>query len=98
MEKTSTHPNTLIIETKKADGSQNTSIKLPLGILHFGVKLLKLLPASVKEKINKELTKNGLGVSFESLLEEGHKTLIDTLQNIEIDLQDDKQKIKLSVV
>ena len=98
MESPTPQPNTLIIEAKKFDGSQNASIKIPLGILHFGVKMLQLLPASVKENIEKELTKNGFGGSFDSLVAEGNKTLIDTLQNVEIDIQDEKQKVKLSIV
>ena len=98
MERTNTQPNTLIIEAKKVDGSQSASIKLPLGILHFGVRILKLLPASVKENIDKELIKKGLGDSFDALLAEGNETLIDTLRKVEIDIQDEKQKVKLSVV
>ena len=98
MESTNSQPNILIIEAKKADGSQNASIKIPLGILHFAIKILKLLPTGFKENIDRVLAHKGLGDSFDSLLAEGNETLIYTLRKTEVEIQDEKQKFKLSIV
>ena len=95
MEKKNTQ--SLIIEAQGADGSQNASIKLPLSLLHFGVKIVNLLPASVKERIDKELAAKGVNITFDSLFAEGQDALVDTLKNIQIDVQDPKQRVKVFV-
>lgn len=89
--------NTLVIEAKTADGRQNASINIPLGFLHFGIKILNLLPASLKGRLDRELAAKGVHVSFDALVSEGHDVLVETLRNIKIDVQDEKQQLKMFV-
>ena len=90
-----TEAKTLNIDAKSFDGSQSAKVKIPLKLIHYGFKLANLLPASAVEKIDQELAKKGVTVSFENLLKEGHEAFFETLKDIEIDVQDKKQSCKL---
>lgn len=91
---TATH---VVINAQNSDGSQSLAIKVPLSMVHFALKFAKLLPGQVKEMLDQELAKKGVGLSFDDLVTEGHEALVSTLTNLEIDVKDKKQYFKMSV-
>lgn len=97
MDGTKAHPKYLIIDAQNPDRNQNVSIKLPLGILHFAMKLVGLLPSKVKDSIDKQISEKGVNFSLDELISEGYETLINTLREVQIDVDSDNHKCKLTV-
>ena len=68
---------------------------MPLALIKAGVKLHTLLPAQATTGINTALQDNGINVDIDNLRTEDLELLIDALSEIEVNIQDGDDKVRV---
>ena len=85
-------PRYLFIIIEKANETKDrVNLRIPIKLLAHGLKLTKLIPASVREKINTALAKAGMNFS---ITEENIIDFIDALTDISVEI-DGGEKVQV---
>jgi hypothetical protein len=74
-----------VVSTK----GENVNIKVPLGVLRAGLKLTTLIPKPAGDQINKAMTDKGMAFDLNDLKPEDLEELIDSLAEMEIEVDAD---------
>ena len=81
--------------TIDSDGDEHVDVRVPLALIKAGVKLHTLLPAQAATGINTALQDNGIDVDIDNLRTEDLDQLIDALSDIEVNIQDEDNKVRV---
>ncbi len=81
--------------TISSDGEEHVNVRVPLALIKAGVKLHTLLPAQAATGINTALQDHGIDVDINSLQIEDLDPLIDALSEIEVNIQDGDDKVRV---
>ena len=81
--------------TVEADGDEHIDVRVPLALLKAGVKLHTLLPAQATTGINTALQDNGINVDIDNLHTEDLEQLIDALSEVEVNIHDGDDKVRV---
>ena len=78
-----------------SDEDEHIDVRVPLALIKAGVKLHTLLPAQAATGINTALQDNGINVDIDNLHTEDLAQLIDALSEIEVNIQDGDEKVRV---
>ncbi|PKB82440.1 MAG: hypothetical protein BZY88_04200 [SAR202 cluster bacterium Io17-Chloro-G9] len=78
-------------------GGERVNIRVPMGLIRAGVKLAGLIPSDATARVNESLQKQGIGIDLGNLSVENLEELVDALADLEVDVQDGKQKVRVYV-
>jgi len=81
--------------TVDSDDDEHIDVRVPLALIKAGVKLHTLLPAQATTGINTALQDNGINVDIDNLRTEDLELLIDALSEIEVNIQDGNEKVRV---
>ncbi|MXX37128.1 MAG: hypothetical protein F4Y91_03730 [Gemmatimonadetes bacterium] len=81
--------------TVDSDEDEHIDVRVPLALIKAGVKLHTLLPAQATTGINTALQDNGINVDIDNLRTEDLEQLIDALSEIEVNIQDGDEKVRV---
>ena len=81
--------------TVDSDEDEHIDVRVPLALIKAGVKLHTLLPAQATTGINTALQDNGINVDIDNLRTEDIEQLIDALSEIEVNIQDGDDKVRV---
>ena len=81
--------------TIDSDDDEHIDVRVPLALIKAGVKLHTLLPAQATTGINTALQDNGINVDIDNLRTEDLDQLIDALSEIEVNIQDGDDKVRV---
>ncbi len=81
--------------TVDSDDDEHIDVRVPLALIKAGVKLHTLLPAQATTGINTALQDNGIDVDIDNLHTEDLEQLIDALSEIEVNIQDGEDKVRV---
>ena len=81
--------------TVDSDDDEHVDVRVPLALIKAGVKLHTLLPAQATTGINTALQDNGINVDIDNLRTEDLEQLIDALSEIEVNIQDGEDKVRV---
>ena len=81
--------------TVDSDDDEHIDVRVPLALIKAGVKLHTLLPAQATTGINTALQDNGINVDIDNLRTEDLELLIDALSEIEVNIQDGDEKVRV---
>lgn len=91
----------VVVGSDSEDGSESdadrVNIRIPLALIKAGVRLAALLPADTTKKVNEAMEKQGLGLDLRNLKPEDLDQLVDALAELEVDVHDGKQKVRVYV-
>ncbi len=90
-----TGPTKYLRVTIEAEGEEHINVRVPLALIKAGVKLHTLLPEQAAKGIKKAMKKSGTDVDLHNLRTEDLEQLIDALSEIEINVQDGDDKIRV---
>lgn len=76
-----------------SDGEDHVDIRVPLALIRAGVRLHTLLPEQAAQGINKALKRNGIDIH--NLRTEELDPLIDALGEIEVNIHDGDDKVRV---
>lgn len=81
--------------TIDSDGDEHIDVRVPLALLKAGVKLHNLLPDQAAQGIDKTMQRNGINIDIHNLQTEDLNQLIDALSDIEVNIQDGAEKVRV---
>ena len=81
--------------TIDSDGDEHIDVRGPLALIKAGVKLHTLLPAQAATGINTALQDNGINVDINNLRTEDLEQLIDALSEIEVNIHNRDDKVRV---
>jgi len=84
-------------EDDSESDAERVNIRVPMALIRAGVKLAAVLPADTTKKVNEAMEKQGLGFDLRNLKPEDLDQLVDALAELEVDVQDGKQKVRVYV-
>jgi hypothetical protein len=81
------------------DGHQhhhdNVDIKIPIMLLKAGMKLGSLMPDSARDKISSKLSDHGISIDLNKLDAEKLDVIIQALTETSIDIDSDREKVRI---
>ena len=81
--------------TIDSDDDEHIDVRVPLALIKAGVKLHTLLPEKAEKGIKKKMKKNGINVDIDNLRAEDLEQLIDALSEIEVNIHDGDDKVRV---
>lgn len=81
--------------TVDSDGGERVDLRVPLALIKAGVKLHTLLPEEAAKGIRKAMKKKGVDIDHLNLRSDGLEQLIDALSEIEVDVQDEDNRVRV---
>ena len=77
--------------------SEHVNIRVPMGLIRAGVKLASVLPSNATSKVNEKLKEKGVDIDLGKIKAEDLENLVDSLSDLEVDIQDGKEKVRIYV-
>jgi hypothetical protein len=76
-------------------GPTKVNIRVPMSLLRAGVRLTSLIPPQARDHLNAELAKNGVPFDINQLKPENLEDLIDQLNDLQVDVDQEKTKVRI---
>ena len=74
---------------------EHVNVRVPLALIKAGVKLHALVPTQAAEGINEALKRNGLNIDLHKLRADSLEELVEALSEMEIDVQDEDERVRV---
>ncbi|MBN2227577.1 MAG: hypothetical protein JW763_09445 [candidate division Zixibacteria bacterium] len=84
-----------IVVDEGSGAGDRVNIKIPLQVLRMGIKLQSLMPESAREKLNDKLSDKGIHLNLNSLDAKSLDSLIESLGDLSIDIEDGEDKVRI---
>ena len=76
-------------------GPTKVNIRVPMALLRAGVRLTSLIPPAARDQVNAELAKNGVPFDIGQLKPENLEDLVDQLNDLTVDVEQEKTKVRI---
>lgn len=84
------------VDTDEEEGGPTkVNIRVPMSLLRAGVRLTSLVPPAARDQLNAELAKNGVPFDIAQLKPENLEDLIDQLNELTVDVDQEKTKVRI---
>jgi hypothetical protein len=77
------------------DGPKKVNIRVPMQLLRAGVRLSALIPPKARDEVNAKLREQGVAFDLGQLKPENLESLIEQLNDLSIDVDDDRTKVRV---
>ena len=80
----------------QADGKPNkVNVRVPMELIRAGMRLAALLPVVAYEPVNRALKEHGINVDVSKLRSEDLEALVAHLQELQVDVDDGTDKVRV---
>ena len=76
-------------------GPTKVNIRVPMSLLRAGVRLASLIPPQARDQVNAELAKNGVPIDIGQVKPENLEELVDALNDLSVDVDQEKTKVRI---
>ena len=81
---------------KDEDGHPTkVNVRVPMALLYAGVKLSAVLPPEARDQLNARMRAQGIGLDLNQLKPENLEDLIDQLNDLTVDVDQDRTKVRV---
>ncbi len=87
----------VMIEDGDGPQSEHVNIRVPMGLIRAGVRLASVLPSNATSKINEKLKEQGIPIDLEKIKAEDLEDLVNSLNDLQVDIQDGNEKVRIYV-
>ena len=81
--------------TVDSDDDEHVDVRVPLALIKAGIRLHTLLPEKAEKGIKKTMKKKGIDIDIDNLRTEDLDQLIDALSEIEVNIHDGDDKVRV---
>jgi len=78
-----------------ADGPVKVNVRIPIQLLHAGVKFTSLIPPQAREHVNQAFRRQGMDFDLNSLKPENLDDIIDQLNDLTVDVDHKDAKVRV---
>ena len=82
-------------DASEEENRERVNVRIPMAMIRAGVKLAALIPTHAMDRVNEKLQQRGMGVDLSSLKAEGLEQMLEAMAELEIDVQDGKQQVRV---
>jgi hypothetical protein len=86
-----------MVEEDGESGSERVNIRIPMALIRSGVKLAALIPKQATNRVNEKLQEKGICIDVGNLKVEDLEQLVDAMADMEVDVQDGKEHVRVFV-
>jgi hypothetical protein len=72
------------------------NVRVPVSLLRAGMKFKSLLPREASDKIDQALKDKGIDFNFKNIKDEDFESLIQALAELEVDIDGDNGKVRIT--
>jgi len=76
---------------------ERVNIRVPMNLIHAGMKLTSLIPSHATTKVNEALKEKGIDFDLRNLKEDDIEELVAALSDLEVDVQNGREKVNIYV-
>jgi len=87
----------VVVEEDGESGSERVNIRIPMALIRSGVKLAALIPKEATNRVNEKLQQKGICIDVGNLKVEDLEQLVDAMAEMEVDVQDGKEHVRVFV-
>jgi len=87
----------VMVEEDGESGSERVNIRIPMALIRSGVKLAALIPKQATNRVNEKLQEKGICIDVGNLKVEDLEQLVDAMADMEVDVQDGKEHVRVFV-
>ena len=84
-------------DSGQEEGGERVNVRVPMALIRAGVKLAALIPKEAVDRVNERLQEKGVQVDLGNIKVEDLEQLVDAMADLEVDVQDGKQKVRVYV-
>jgi hypothetical protein len=84
-------------EAAKEEDVRRVNVRVPMALIRAGIKFTSLIPADASEQVNQALKEKGINFDVRNLKPEELEELITALHDLEVDIQNGKEKVHVYV-
>jgi len=84
-------------EGEQGGKAERVNIRVPMSLLYAGIKLAAFMPSDATGHVNDALREKGINVDVSNIKAEELEPLIDALSDLEVDVEDGKEKVRVYV-
>lgn len=91
---------TVVPDPEKEERSDvdRVNVKVPMSLIHAGIKFTSLIPTEAREKVNGALQEKGIDFDVKNVKPEDIEQLIEALSDLEVDVQSSQgEKVRVFV-
>jgi hypothetical protein len=77
--------------------ANKVNIRVPMNLIRAGMKLTSLIPSNAADKVNEALKEKGIDFDMRNLKTGDIEELIEALGDLEVDVQDGREKVHVYV-
>ena len=87
----------VVIDDGEGPQSEHVNIRVPMGLIRAGVRLASVLPSNATSKINEKLEEQGIPIDLGKIKAEDLEDLVNSLNDLQVDVQDGNEKVRIYV-
>jgi hypothetical protein len=76
-------------------GAEKVNIRVPVKLIRAGMKLTSLIPPQAADKMNEAMSEKGIDFDLRNLKSEDIDELLEALSDLQVDVNDGKESIKV---
>lgn len=88
-------PKYLRVVVNGGEKGDKVNIRVPYALLRAGLKLSALLPDDAREKVGAHLRGKGIDLDLRDVKPEDLDELLDSLAELSVDVNDEKEKVRI---
>jgi D-serine deaminase-like pyridoxal phosphate-dependent protein len=82
-------------EDMDEDGPVKVNVRVPMQLLRAGVRLASLIPAAARDHVNEAMREQGMAVDLSQIKPENLEELIDQLNDLTVDVDQHRNKVRV---
>ncbi len=84
-------------EAEAGHGTEKVNVRVPVKLIRAGMKLTALIPPQAADKMNEAMREKGVDFDFRNLKPDDIDELIEALSDLQVDVNDGKESVKVYV-
>ena len=87
----------VVVEEDGESAHERVNVRVPMALIRSGVKLAALIPGDDTNRMNENLREKGIDIDVGNLKSEDLDQLVDALADMEVDVQDGSEHVRVFV-
>ena len=85
----------VVVDSADGRGPTKVNIRIPMQLLRAGVRLTSLIPPQAREQVNDAMHKKGIDFDIGKLTPANLEELLEQLNDLQVDIDDDRSKVRI---
>jgi hypothetical protein len=85
------------VQPEAGSGKESVNVRIPMALMHAGMKFSALIPASASDEVNEALREKGIDFDVRNLKPEDFEELVAALTDLEVDIKGGREKVHIYV-